>query len=221
MFKIQEAQPYDPQEIKNLRKLVSRGEGLHLEFKRKANHPLEIVKEFIAFANAQGGTLIVGVEDDGTIYGVKHAEGDTHAIAEAVKFCKPVLQINQTLITLSDSRIVIRYDIPESKQKPHYLKCNEESFAYVRVVDRCMKASSQMCEVLKRAQKASGIKFTYGEQEQVLMQYLELHHKISLKECARLLKINTWKASRKLVLLTLADVLQIVPTEKGDFYMRK
>jgi len=54
-----------------------------------------------------------------------------------------------------------------------------------------------------------------------LMQYLELHHKISLKECASLLKINTWKASRKLVLLTLADVLQIVPTEKGDFYMRK
>ncbi len=221
MFKLQEAQTYDPQEIKNLKKLVSRGEGLQLEFKRKANHPLEIVKEFIAFANTQGGSLLVGVEDDGVIYGVKHAEGDVHAIAEALKFCKPALEITQTFINLSDSRIVIRFDIPESKQKPHYLKCNEESIAYVRVIDKCMKASSQMCEVLKRGQKATGIKFTYGDQEKLLMQYLEEHQKITLKECARLLKINNWKASRKLVLLTLGDVLQIIPTDKGDLYMRK
>lgn len=221
MFKLQEAQSYNADEIKTLKKLVSRGEGLQLEFKRKANHPIEIVKEFIAFANSQGGTLLIGVQDDGMIYGVKHAEGDVHAISEVLKNCKPALEIKQTFITLSGSHIVIRYDIPESKQKPHYLRCADESIAYVRVVDKCMKASKQMCEVLKRSQKETGIKFTYGDQERLLMQYLELHHKITLKECAQLLKINKWKASRKLVLLTLGDVLQIIPTDKGDLYMRR
>jgi predicted HTH transcriptional regulator len=56
-----------PADYKALKALVRQGEGMHLEFKLKAAHPEKIVREIVAFANAQGGLLLVGVGDDKSI----------------------------------------------------------------------------------------------------------------------------------------------------------
>lgn len=66
-----EAAPFDAARIQTLRKLVAQGEGATLEFKRKAAHPEKIICEMVAFANTQGGTLLVGVSDDGNLAGLK------------------------------------------------------------------------------------------------------------------------------------------------------
>lgn len=208
-------------ELREVKKLAARGEGLHIEFKRKANHPDKIAKEFVAFANASGGALLLGVDDDGTVAGIKHAEGDVHVLREALKKCKPPLAYTEKTIPLSSSKSIVWYVVPESKTKPHYIAEDDGKHAYVRVHDKCLKASEQLCEILKRSSKQKNIQFIYGDQEKLLMQYLDVHKTITLSECETLLKINTWKASRKLVLLVLADVLKITPTEKGDVYARK
>jgi predicted HTH transcriptional regulator len=220
MYKIQEALSVNTVHLSKLKKLVAQGEGQRLEFKRKLTHPEKVAREFVAFANADGGILLVGVEDDGGIHGVKHAEGDAHALKEALKLCRPGIPIKESYIPVSNSRAVIQYEIAASENKPHRIKEGELANTYVRFNDKCIKASKEVCEVLKRSRKKDGVKFTYGDHEKILMQYLDTHTTITLPECARLLKINKWKASRKLVLLTLADVLKITPTEKGDLYAR-
>ncbi|MDE0101269.1 MAG: putative DNA binding domain-containing protein [Bryobacterales bacterium] len=45
----------------------------------------DIGETLVAFANADGGTLIVGAEDDGTISGVPYAEGDIEVLRQAPK----------------------------------------------------------------------------------------------------------------------------------------
>ncbi len=45
------------QEVKDL---AIKGEGLQIEFKKKAAYPEKIVREVIALANTQGGTLLIG-----------------------------------------------------------------------------------------------------------------------------------------------------------------
>ncbi|MFM8913049.1 MAG: helix-turn-helix domain-containing protein, partial [Flammeovirgaceae bacterium] len=67
-----EAVRLDDAQLFELKKLVFEGEGLQLEFKRKASYPEKIVRDLIAFANTEGGTLLVGVDDDKTIPGVKY-----------------------------------------------------------------------------------------------------------------------------------------------------
>ena len=59
-----------------LQRLVRKGEGQFLEFKRKANHPEKIVKELVSFANSGGGTLLLGVSDDGKLNGVRNPHED-------------------------------------------------------------------------------------------------------------------------------------------------
>lgn len=56
---------------KQLEALITQGEGTSIEFKRCGNKPAKDVFETIcSFANRQGGSILLGVLDDGTVEGV-------------------------------------------------------------------------------------------------------------------------------------------------------
>jgi predicted HTH transcriptional regulator len=218
-MKPQESFPIDEKQLRQLRNLVSKGEGFQLEFKRKAAYPEKIVREMIAFANSKGGILLLGIGDDRTIPGLKHPEDESHVVQQALKKCKPVLPVKETFIPIGNNRSVIQYEISESKQKPHYFVLSDDvRESYVRVEDKSIKASREMREIAKRSQRQKDIRFHYGEHEQLLMQYLDKHHTITLKEFTELSGLKRFIASRKLILLVLADVLDITPHEKGDIF---
>ncbi len=49
---------------------LAAGEGAHQEFKGLIDNGESVAGEIVAFANSDGGTLFVGVEDDGSIVGL-------------------------------------------------------------------------------------------------------------------------------------------------------
>jgi hypothetical protein len=218
MNRPQESSNYNARQFQDLRKLVLKGEGLQLEFKRKATHPEKIVREMIAFANTSGGILLVGIGDDKTIPGLKYPDGESHVIKQALSQCHPALHFTETFIPVGDARTVLQYEIPESKRKPHAMIVDGEKEVYVRVNDQSIKASREMREIVKRAQHKKDVQFYYGEHEKFLMQYLEQNPFITLKKFIELRGLKRFYASKKLVLLVLADVLRITPHEKGDLY---
>lgn len=218
MIKPQETSPYNVRQVQDLRKLVMRGEDAGLEFKRKATYPEKIVREMIAFANTHGGVLLVGIADDKTIPGLKYPEGESHVIREALKKCKPAIAVSESYIPVGGSRTVIKYEIPESNRKPHYMMVENEKETYIRVNDQSIRASREMREIVRRSQHQKDIRFHYGDHEKFLMEYLEENKVITLKEFAELRGLKRFYASRKLILLVLADVLKITPHEKGDLY---
>src|SRR6187402_3612060 len=119
-MKQQESVAYNPMQVRHLKNLVAHGEGHTLEFKRKASFPEKIIREMIAFANTSGGILLVGVGDDGTIPGLKYPDEESHVIiSQVVTKIKPVLDIKESFIPLGNSRVVLQYEIAESKNKPH------------------------------------------------------------------------------------------------------
>ncbi len=56
---------------KELLEIINNGENSGVEFKRDDIPPEKIAKECVAFANLKGGMILLGVEDDGTISGIK------------------------------------------------------------------------------------------------------------------------------------------------------
>ncbi len=61
-------------DCESIKKLISQGEGMSLEFKRCGNQPQQDVFETIcSFANRQGGSILLGVLDDGSVEGVPRA----------------------------------------------------------------------------------------------------------------------------------------------------
>jgi hypothetical protein len=216
--KPQEAFTYHPRQVRELKKLVSRGESASLEFKKKAAYPDKIVREMIAFANAKGGTLLIGISDDGFLAGVKHPEDESHVIEKSLQKCKPALPVTEMYIPIGNSRFVIQYHISESRCKPHYFLNGEKKEAYIRVNDQSIRASREVREIARRSQLKKDIRFYYGEHEKFLMSYLDINPAITLKEFIEASGLKRFYASKKLVLLVLANVLRITPHEKGDLF---
>jgi ATP-dependent DNA helicase RecG len=53
---------------------LTAGESQHREFKRQIENPESVAGEIVAFANSDGGTLYLGVEDDGQIAGLSDSD---------------------------------------------------------------------------------------------------------------------------------------------------
>jgi hypothetical protein len=217
-----EAKADDRHPVRELRRLTMEGEGLHLEFKRKAAVPEKIVRELIAFANTEGGTLLIGVDDDGSIPGTKYPEEEVHTVQEALKkFCRPMLTYRETIIPVTEKKSVVRIDIPPSEKKVYYFSGESGRQCFIRQADMSIKASPEMIEILRRRKQKRDIRFTFGEEEKQLMIFLDRQPVISLAGFQKISGLNRFKARRKLILLVLANVLKITATEKGDLYSRK
>ena len=164
-------------DYKMLKDLVRRGEGHSLEFKLKTNHPEKIVREIVAFANTDGGTLLIGVGDDGTIPGLKYADEDEYILVRAIeKFCFPAIHYTLERIPLHDEREVLLFHIPRSPSRPHYVLPDpndpENKKVYVRVADKSVQASKEVREIMKGERADRNVRFTYGDKERVLMNHL-------------------------------------------------
>ena len=206
--------------IREIQAFVNEGENQHLEFKKKVAHPEKIVREIVAFANTEGGRLLIGVDDNGIISGVKFAEEDKFVLEKAiVDFCRPRVRFKSEIIKLSEKKSIINYTIYESKKKPHYVVENKRGRAYVRVKDRSIQASKEVREILRRSRRNKDIKFHYGDKEKILMEYLAVHHSINIKKFAEIAGVSRYMASKTLVLLVLANVLKLIPQEKEDVYV--
>ena len=106
-------------ELQELEDLVNKGEGQLLEFKLKATFPEKIVKEMVAFANSNGGQLLVGVDDDGRIAGLKFAEEEKFVLEKAIKnHIKPQIKYQLESVAINRKRTVLHFKIFQNKKKP-------------------------------------------------------------------------------------------------------
>lgn len=210
---------------RDLVRLVAGGESWHLEFKRKIAHPEKVVREVVAFANTAGGKLLIGVNDNGEIPGVKFPEDHVYALNRAIEeLCSPSLDFTVEAVELHQKTTVVIYEVPVSPARPHFVRDRAGSRVkqvFVRCDDKSVKASREMTEIIRRKKKEKDIKFTFGVKEKILMQYLDEHETVTLNTFCQLANLNYYKASKALILLVLANVLKITPTEKGDYYSLK
>lgn len=102
-------------EEKELQALISQGEGFHLEFKESINSNL--AKEIVAFANAKGGIILVGVDDNGNIKNKVLSNGDRSKIQSIARECDPSVDIKIETVDQQPNVLVLRVD--EGENKPY------------------------------------------------------------------------------------------------------
>lgn len=216
--------------------MVRQGEGERIEFKRKVTHPDKIIREIVAFANTRGGNLLIGVDDNGAIPGIRSAEEELYLLEKAIRqWCRPTIEYEINVVPVSGRASVIHYKIHEGQRKPHYVlqkafppshnsppnKKKHKGRAYVRYQDQSLQASSEVWQILRRSRQAKDIKFQFGEKEKMLMTYLEERPHITVTQFAQLIQQSRYRASRTLILLALANVLRVIPREKEDLFVLK
>jgi len=114
--------------------LMAVPEGQLLERKSARIHPRDLATTLVAFANADGGRLLVGVEDDGTATGLGLAADREQAerlLRAAYEFCTPSVQIEYQLVRQGDFSLLI-IDVPVSSRVHNHTNGR----VYLRVLDR-------------------------------------------------------------------------------------
>ncbi|MDW7695803.1 ATP-binding protein [Flammeovirgaceae bacterium SG7u.111] len=211
--------------LNDVKKLAGMGEGLQVEFKRKVADPLKVLREVVAFANRKGGYLLIGVDDDGSVLGLKHAEDDEFAMQEVIdKHCSPIIDYQLERVKVTAKRDVLVFKIKESIQKPVFLIYNLKrkiGRAYIRVEDKSVQTSREVRKVLKGQTKNQDNLVKYGEVEQSLLRCFHRTQTLNMRYLAENTSIKPHEASDVLVKLTLANVLEVHPSDNGDLYTMK
>ena len=108
-------------ELENIKALIASGEGFNLEFKQSIpSKAKEITEEVCAFANASGGVLILGVDDNNAIIGVSFDNTKRSKIQDALNQISPNLSCNIYTVKIDDKELVI-IEVPSGENKPYVL----------------------------------------------------------------------------------------------------
>ena len=136
--------------LSELKILVKKGEGQHLEFKKKANHPDKIMKEVVAFANTDGGTLLVGVDDDGTLSGTRSIEGEAFIVEKAIKeLTRPQVMYDVKILKINEKK-ALPFLTSMKVRKNHILLRKIPILALVlRLLEEMMKVFRQVRKCVK------------------------------------------------------------------------
>jgi predicted HTH transcriptional regulator len=193
----------------SLQKLIDEGEHQKQDFKFCINDSKKIAKSLVAFANTDGGRLLIGVKDNGKIVGISTDE-EFYMVESAAKlFSKPPLSFT-TKQWISDDKIVLEITVRPSTKKPHYaLDENGKWMAYSRINDENVLVHKIQLLVWKKQNSKQGIYFSYTSDEKSLIDYLAENRSISFAKFIRLAHISRKKAEEILSNFVLMNVIKI------------
>ncbi|MFO1423606.1 MAG: putative DNA binding domain-containing protein [Candidatus Competibacteraceae bacterium] len=105
--------------------LIRQSENSSAEFKSANAHPDSLAMELVAFANTQGGILLIGVEDDGSISGLTESTDHEARIANIARNnVNPPINIESTIVSMPEGRILM-VKVDRGRDRPYQTLQNQ------------------------------------------------------------------------------------------------
>ncbi len=192
-----------------IQRWIDEGEGPMLDFKRTINSPSKIARSMVAFANARGGKIVVGVEDNGLVLGID-PDGEEYEMDIACDdFCDPPVDMEYERYETHGKMILIAH-VYESDEKPHFaIDKKGRRRMYVRINDECVVPNG-MIEEMVRSGNMNYLhrNQAYGQLKVDLIRYLRQQNKIDVSQFADWQKCSDKSAKRTLLDLLFEGVLR-------------
>ncbi len=168
-----------------IKNLIQSGENQQLDFKFEISDSRKIARTLVAFSNTDGGTLLVGVKDNGRIAGVRTDEEFFMVQAAAGMYCKPEVSFESKRWVV-EGKTVLEIIIPKGNNFPYFAETEPGKWlAYIRVKDENILATSVHMKVWRNKTHKSGILIEYSEKVKRLMEFLESNSSITISKFCR------------------------------------
>ena len=156
-----------------LQQLISEGEHQQQDFKYRVSDAVKLARSVSAFANTDGGRLLIGVRDDGHLSGVR-SEEEIHVMHQAAyKYCQPEASIKFDTYHI-DGRTIVVATIPPSVRRPVFALDEEgKKTAYIRIADENIVASPVHLAIWRESQQEQGAMMTYTDSVHQLLDVLQ------------------------------------------------
>ena len=188
--------------------LIAQGEHQQQDFKYVISSVNKIAHSLSAFANTDGGRLLVGVRDNGRIAGVQSDEEIYMIDAAAKSFCLPPVEC-QMQTTQQEGCSVLICTVEASGRRPVLAREEDGSQrAYVRVADQNIVASPVHLE-LWRQQQSGGESILHEADRRWLSLFGQAAEGITLNRFCRLSRLPRKRAIRLTAQLLRFGLLQM------------
>lgn len=199
-------------------KQIEQGESIHQEFKFRIDRSREIAQTLCAFANTVGGTLWVGVKDNGKISGC-NPEEEFHMISGAARlYCFPEVKVHVTTLVLLGKQ-VLRCEVPVSERRPHFAKIDaRKKLAFIRHHDFNAVAGRVILKLMKQALHPDKKPEVFKPYEIILLNVLKDNSHCSISKLARLTGFPIWRVENLLVRFIRWELVKINIQPQGITY---
>ena len=203
-----------------IEELIAQGEHQQLDFKFEVSDSKKIARTLSAFANTDGGRLLIGVKDNGAIAGVRSDEEYYMIEAASKMYTRPVVPFEAKRWDMNGKTVLEVYIAP-SADRPHTAPDQDEQYkAYIRVADENILANEVLVMAWKKRKRPEGTLLQINEPVELLFAWLDEHPSISIKQFCRLAHINYFMARNILSDLLAMGTLEYVVVDKKIAYRR-
>lgn len=201
-------------------KLIAQGEHQQQDFKYCISDSRKIARSLVAFANTDGGRLLIGVKDNGKIIGVSSDEEYYMAEAAAKIYSKPKIEFTTQAWDV-DGKTVLEIMIEPSTLRPHYAQTEEGNWvAFIRKDDENILANGVLLKSWSLEKKPGGICFSYDEPRKKLIRYLNDNRSITLSKFSKIAQISRLHAENILAeLLTMKYIYAQFGEKPVQYYL--
>jgi len=190
-----------------LRRLISEGEHQQQDFKYRVADARKLAKSVSAFANTDGGRLLIGVRDDGHMAGVRSEEEIYMMHQAAYRYCRPEASIKFDTYHVGGRTIVVATVLPSDRRPVCALDEADKPRAYIRIADENIVASPVHLAIWRDAQNACGTMMTYTDSVRRLLGILG-GQPLTLNQTVRLSRLPRKKVITLLARLVRFGVVQ-------------
>ncbi len=203
---------------RHIQNLIKQGEHQTLDFKHSITDSKKIARSLAAFANTDGGTLLIGVKDNGNVVGVNSDEEYYMVEAAAQLYCKPEVRFSVAKWEIN-GKTVLEVTIKPSKKKPHKAPDKDNQYkAYVRVADENMIATPIQLKIWKAERNRKSIRLNLTEKESKLLEYLKENKRITASQFSRIGFLSRADAESILVNLTVLGLIVYTANLDEDYF---
>ena len=116
-----------------LLELIANGENSGVEFKRDDLRPEQLAKEIVVLSNFQGGRILLGVDDDGSIAGIHRERLEEWVMNSIQNKVHPQMLPFYEEIRVDEGHTVAVITVPQGIAKPYVVRESSAKKIYVRV----------------------------------------------------------------------------------------
>ena len=169
-----------------LHRLIAQGEHQQQDFKYEISDVRKIARTLSAFANTDGGRLLIGVKDNGKIAGVRSDEEIYMVEAAAALYCVPPVACRMSVHRVEGRGVVIA-EVEPADKRPVRARLDDDSLcAFVRIADENIVASPVQMALWREEHKDNGTLIPFTAHEQAILRLLaEAEEPLTLNRFAR------------------------------------
>ena len=203
--------------MSELKKRIASGEGVSLDFKFRIDDQKKIARTLVAFANTTGGSLLIGVKDNGKISGCNPEEEFYMIQGAAEVYCNPVIPFRSQVIQ-EGHHLVLEIEVPASEIKHKAQDENGDWKLYHRLEDQTLLANKIVFLLWRYKKEGKKRAESFTPEVLELLRLIREHEPVTISKLFRESKLSKSKVNEHIATLVYWQVVGREITDSGIKY---